>query len=142
MRRIGALFINEMLKHFKKLSVFILIIIMTVGMIGCSSIYKIFNSDYTGDIIYNDPLADSYTVNEMQKLKDSIEQTEALLQDEDDPDKRMQLMDELAQYKTNIIYYDVYVTLASEYDISELSYRYELLRELENVKYEMVSKTY
>ena len=41
LRKFFSLFLNEMLKIRKKVAVFVMIIVMTVGMIGCSVIFKI-----------------------------------------------------------------------------------------------------
>lgn len=54
MRKLFCLFINEMQKIGKKVAVFVLVIIMTVGMVGCSSFLKVldhFENNYGYDSI-------------------------------------------------------------------------------------------
>ena len=68
LRKLGALFYNEMLKSKKKVSVYIIVIVMTVGMIGCSILIKETNR-IVEDINSYHPITDSIQYAETLNLQ-------------------------------------------------------------------------
>lgn len=120
-----------MLKNFKKVSVFVLIIIMTVGMIGCSTIYKILDDDtYYYD--YTDYISE-YDTAYAEELRQRIQTLEELYENASE-DEKQALRDELITCKYDMIWCDVYVFYARDNGISRLSYKYDLLDEIYNIR--------
>ena len=62
MRKFFSLFLNEMLKIRKKVAVFVMLIVMTVGMIGCSVIFKI--EENIGEANYDEEYVENCIENE------------------------------------------------------------------------------
>lgn len=135
MRKLGALYINEMLKNFKKISVFVLIIVMTVGMIGCSSILKMVESiDSSGYISDYDPY--EYEKEYAEDLRARISNLEKLIESADESEKN-QLTDELINCKYEMVWYDLYVFYAHDNNITNLSYKYDFMEEMYDIKISM-----
>ena len=62
LRKFFSLFLNEMLKIRKKVAVFVMLIVMTVGMIGCSVIFKI--EENIGEDNYDEEYVENCIENE------------------------------------------------------------------------------
>ena len=88
-----------MLKIRKKIAVFVLVIIMTVGMIGCSSIFKIVET-VDKFVAYDDSEWIESNINEELIYKEQLESLEAN-GDKEDPN----YVSELYSLKSNIHYY-------------------------------------
>lgn len=140
MHKVGALFHNEMLKIVKKVSVYVLAIIMTVGVIGCSAVIKIsdsIGSQWTGSI---DNREDSYSyyIEQENVINQQIKNYEDQLNNPSITEgERRVAENELLNLRSNIIYYNTYGSYAKEHGATPLSYKYELLSKIENIKAEM-----
>lgn len=138
MRKLGALFHNEMLKSRKKISVFIIVIVMTVGMIGCSAFMKETNHYYMG---YPEGSYDAvkYNIEYAESLQRQIQQYEKMLEDETlPPTEAENLKMQLFELKTEYVNYDIFGNYAKENKIGELSYRYTMLAELVDLRNQML----
>ena len=71
LRKFFSLFLNEMLKIRKKVAVFVMVIVMTVGMIGCSVIFKI-EGNIGEESYYNDDEYIEYFIENEKWLKEEI----------------------------------------------------------------------
>ena len=83
LRKFFSLFLNEMLKIRKKVAVFVMVIVMTVGMIGCSVIFKI-EGNIGEESYYND---DEYIEDCIENEKWFKEEIKTLMEkgDTEDP---------------------------------------------------------
>ena len=141
MHKLGALFHNEIIKSRKKVSIYIIVIVMTVGMIGCSTFIK--------STEYQDVIEDSYVVSygEYLKYAEELENRikeceEALADDTLSPNEVSGLREQLYNLEQEYIYYDIYGNYAKEQDVGTLSYRYEILGELVTVRQSVLDMEY
>lgn len=137
MRKLGALFYNEMLKSKKKVSVYIIVIVMTVGMIGCSILIKETNR-IVEDINSYHPITDNIQYAETLNLQ--IRDYEKKLENENLTSEEQNLLkEELYYLKCEYIHYDIYGNYAKENEIGTLSYRYMILGDLVNIRQQQLS---
>lgn len=125
-----------MLKIRKKIAIFVLVIIMTVGMIGCSSIFKIVETvdKFVG---YDDSEWIESNINDEQIYKEQLESLEAN-GDKADPN----YVSELYSLKSNIHYYYINGTYTKENSITELSFKKDILSDLDFLYGEMLQEEY
>ena len=141
MHKLGALFHNEIIKSRKKVSIYIIVIVMTVGMIGCSTFIK--STEYQ-DVI-EDSAAASYEENlkYAEELENRIRECEEALADEAlSPNEASELKEQLHNLELEYIYYDIYGNYAKEQNIGNLSYRYGILEDLVAARQSLLDMEY
>ncbi len=129
-----------MLKSFKKISVLVLVIVMTVGMAGCSTILKIANSfveSYTNE--ETDPIVSEGDLEYAEKLKETIKEYEERYDKAETEEDKSVIYDELMNYKEEMIWYDIFVYMVKDHNIRTLSYRYDILGEMFRIRSSMLS---
>ncbi len=132
MRKFGVLMQNEILKASKKIIILILLIIMTVGMIGCTAFVKLF-STVTESVTSNSLLFDEeYYISNKDRIKQIEEEMKTV---EKDSDKYYELEDELYFCKCDDIDYEVFYVLRQKYDVSEYSYKNDILDEISHYEH-------
>ena len=126
-----------MLKIRKKVAVFVLVIIMTVGMICCSIIFKsvqLFDeSDYDN---YEDEYIEE-NINDEQNYKEQIEAFEKKVNKDDEND-----VYKLISLKSSWHYSYLHGSYFKEYKISDLSFKSDILNELCNCYFDMLYEEY
>ena len=141
MHKLGALFHNEIIKSRKKVSIYIIVIVMTVGMIGCSTFIK--STEYQ-DVIEDSAVA-SYEeyLKYAQELENRIRECEEALADEAlSPNEASELREQLHNLEWEYIYYDIYGNYAKEQDVGNLSYRYGILEDLVAARQSLLDMEY
>ena len=141
MHKLGALFHNEIIKSRKKVSIYIIVIVMTVGMIGCSTFIK--STEYQ-DVIEGSSAA-SYEeyLKYAEELENRIRECEEALADEAlSPNEASELREQLHNLEWEYIYYDIYGNYAKEQDVGNLSYRYGILEDLVAARQSLLDMEY
>lgn len=141
LHKLGALFHNEIIKSRKKVSIYIIVIVMTVGMIGCSTFIK--STEYQ-DVIEGSSAA-SYEeyLKYAEELENRIRECEEALADEAlSPNEASELKEQLHNLELEYIYYDIYGNYAKEQNIGNLSYRYGILEDLVAARQSLLDMEY
>ena len=115
LRKFFSLFLNEMLKIRKKVAVFVMVIVMTVGMIGCSVIFKI-EGNIGEESYYNDDEYIEYFIENEKWLKEEIK---TLMENGDTEDPYYK--DSLYKLKIECQSYYLDGTYAKENNITDTS---------------------
>ena len=116
LRKIFSLFLNEMLKIRKKVAVLVLVIIMTVGMAGCSGFFKIMSIFETDE--WDDYWVES-NIEREQELLQEIELYEGTVTGEDEYG-----LEYFISLKYECQYCYLFGRYLKEHDIKETSYKY------------------
>ena len=128
LRKIIALYINEMLKFSKKISVLVILAIMTVGVIGIGAVLKISESAFVYVDDGSGNQSDEFEMIEME-LADSREQLTLLdkqLESTDDPAEIDGLKSEKAYLTSHIellqaaLDYEIPINSSSDYRVQAL----------------------
>ena len=130
LRKFFSLFLNEMLKIRKKVAVFVMLIVMTVGMIGCSVIFKI--EENIGEDNYDEEYVENCIENENWFKKE----IETLLKNSDTEDPYYK--DALYKFKIEWHYNYLYGTYTKENNITENSFKAAVTGSLHNYYEQMI----
>ena len=130
LRKFFSLFLNEMLKIRKKVAVFVMIIVMTVGMIGCSVIFKIEEN------IGEDNYDEEYVEGCIEKENWFKKEIETLLENGDTEDPYYK--DTLYKFKIEWHYNYLYGTFTKENNITETSFKAAVTGSLHNYYEQMI----
>lgn len=131
LRKFFSLFLNEMLKIRKKVAVFVMVIVMTVGMIGCSVIFKI-EGNIGEESYYND---DEYIEDCIEYEKWLKEEIKTLMENGDeDPYYK----DSLYKLKIECQSYYLDGTYAKENNITDTSFKRTVTFSMKNYYEQMV----
>lgn len=130
LRKFFSLFLNEMLKIRKKVAVFVMLIVMTVGMIGCSVIFKI--EENIGEDNYDEEYVEYCIENENWLIKE----IETLLKNGDTEDPYYK--DALYKFKIEWHYNYLYGTYTKENNITENSFKAAVTGSLHNYYEQMI----
>lgn len=117
LRKFFSLFLNEMLKIRKKVAVFVMVIVMTVGMIGCSVIFKI-EGNIGEESYYKDDEYIEYFIENEKWLKEEIK---TLMENGDTEDPYYK--DSLYKLKIECQSYYLDGTYAKENNITDTSFK-------------------
>ena len=132
LRKFFSLFLNEMLKIRKKVAVFVMVIVMTVGMIGCSVIFKI-EGNIGEENYYNDEEYIEYCIENEKWLKEELK-TLMANGDTEDPYYK----DSIYKLKIESQSYYLDGTYAKENNITDTSFKKTLTASMNNYYERMV----
>ncbi len=134
LRKIFSLFLNEMLKIRKKVAVLVLVIIMTVGMAGCSGFFKIMSIFETDE--WDDYWVES-NIEREQELLQEIELYEGTVTGEDEYG-----LEYFIGLKYDCQYCYLFGRYLREHDIKETSYKYDALYSMSEAYWSMVNEEF
>ena len=132
MRKFFSLFLNEMLKIRKKVAVFVMVIVMTVGMIGCSIIFKI-EGNIGEESYYKDDEYIEYFIENEKWLNEEIK---TLMENGDTEDPYYK--DSLYKLKIECQSYYLDGTYAKENNITDTSFKRTVTFSMKNYYEQMV----
>lgn len=140
MRKLGALFQNEMIKSAKKISVYIIVIVMTLGMIGCSVFIKETDGS---DSVHTSYETNRYDADYIKSLEEQIRNYDELLQSGKlTAGETERIREQLYSIQIEYLYADIYGNFARENKIGVLNYRYSMLGELAQLREQLLSMAY
>ena len=132
LRKFFSLFLNEMLKIRKKVAVFVMVIVMTVGMIGCSVIFKI-EGNIGEESYYKDDEYIEYFIENEKWLNEEIK---TLMENGDTEDPYYK--DSLYKLKIECQSYYLDGTYAKENNITDTSFKRTVTASMNNYYERMV----
>ena len=132
LRKFFSLFLNEMLKIRKKVAVFVMVLVMTVGMIGCSVIFKI-EGNIGEESYYKDDEYIEYFIENEKWLNEEIK---TLMEKGDTEDPYYK--DSLYKLKIECQSYYLDGTYAKENNITDTSFKRTVTFSMKNYYEQMV----
>ena len=135
LRKIFSLFLNEMLKIRKKIAVIVLVIVMTVGIIGSSAIFKIGS-----DLDDNDEWNEYWIEENIAMEQEVLRELESYKEPEEGKDQYYSDSLFNLKYRCNECY--LYGRYVKENNIKETSYKYDALNSMSSVYWVMLELEY
>lgn len=143
MRKIGALFHNELVKMSKRISILVIVIIMIVSTFmigGFLKLIEVSNGPYES---YNYPSDNSWMEEELQYLEEELSRIDSEIEriSEEDLSQKISLLQQKVSYLTDKEYYD----LILKYDVdiqNGNSYENQIINDIQNLKSQIYTYEY